>query len=223
MRNLLVLTLVLGVASLANAMSPITLSDGGVSVTIQDAGGNTANIPAGYNSFDVIVDSPDGTDWTLGEMLSVLSSGSFYQNTSAFSGVNVHPNTAFYAYDASVEYDTYVVATSYPAPGQTKDTVTQVAGGAADIGGATAATVDTGKLDITWFDNESPYPDGQVARLTVSNDANGSLDLQMYAEPGSLIGNFMGDVSIANGEVVVPEPVSILMLLLGAVGIIRRR
>ncbi len=222
MRKLVVLSMILGIAAFANAAPLLTLTSGPFTVTVWDAtdpaspgyDSNQGAIPDGYASMDIAVNIDGGIDWTQAQMLSHLTSGSFYQDTTY--GGNVHPNPSFYALVPGLAFDTYVVATSYPGSGA--DGVTNIAGGAVNLGGQSSATMDTSLLDVTWFDTESVYPEGQIARVTYSNDAAGSLDLLVY--------DAAQDKETFSIPIppIVPEPVSIMLMLVGGVvGLIRRR
>jgi len=220
MRKLVVLSLILGIASFANAAPLLTLTQGVFTVTVWDAtdpaspgyDSSQGSVPTGYTSIDIAVDIAGGVDWTQAQMLSNLTNGSFYQDTTY--GGNVHPNTAFYALVSGLAFDTYVVATSYPGSGT--DNATQIAGGAINLGGSPSVTMDTSLLDVTWFDTESVYPNGQIARVTYTLDAAGSLDLLVY--------DANQDQETFSIPIPVPEPVSIMLMLVGGVaGLIRRR
>lgn len=104
-----------------------------------------------------------------------------------------------------------------------------IAGGAVDIGGAPTATFSDSLLDITWspaggqtFANPNPGVGGFMARVTLVDtsqdtvtlflqDANGSSDAFMFTAEGGAFG------------VIIPEPSSMAMLVLGLLGFLRRR
>ncbi len=219
MRKLFVLSLILGIASFANAAPIWTSTSGPFTVDVWDAtdpgspgyDATQGAVPAGYASIDIAVTIAGDVDWTQSQMLSHLTSGSFYQDTTY--GGNVHPNPSFYGLVPGLAFDTYVVATSYPGSGA--DNATQIAGGALNLGGSASVTMDSSLLDVTWFDTETSYPNGQIARVTYSADAAGSLDLLVY--------NAAQDQATFSIPLPVPEPVSLLLMVSGLVGLIRRR
>lgn len=155
------------------------------------------------------------TDWTAAALLTNLTSGSLYQNVAA-GPQDTGPST-FAAFIPALAFDTYAAS----ATGVAGDV--SFAGGAVDIGGAPAKTMDTAKFDASWFDTVvGSGGTFSLARLTFSSNANGSLKV-LVASAGDNAGT-VTEFNVVNGAVVaVPEPASLGLLGLGALGLVARR
>ena len=127
---------------------------------------------SGYKTFDLVVDSE--TDWTNASLQLDLSEGVIYQDAA---GTNLAPNPTTFGSFASLQYDTYVTANGR---------ITSIAGDG-DSDSSEAEQFDTSSLDITWSgpaDNDT----GKLVlgRITVSEDAVGSLNLRVSSEDNEL-------------------------------------
>jgi len=118
----------------------------------------------GYNTFDLQMNSPD-SDWTAAVMLLETTAGSIYQHTPGVDGIQFPAALPyFYPGEPAIVFDTYVIG--------------NVLGGGGDLDGSTGYAFDTGRLDVSWYNNNhtniGSFP---ISRITLSDDAVGTWSL----------------------------------------------
>jgi hypothetical protein len=129
---------------------------------------NDANVPAGYRTFDLKINTP--TDWSGASLQIDLERGSFYQDPT---GSALAPNPQTFAAFPSLQFDTYVTANGR---------MTTIGGQDEDTTGAGYA-FDTDRIAVSW---SGPATDDVgtllLGRITLSEDAVGSMSLSVAGD-----------------------------------------
>jgi len=124
------------------------------------------------------------------QMILTLTGGSIYQDPL---GSNTPPNSAFFGLAPSVQYDTFVAVGGRQSDGAAPPAsqAILVVGGAVDLQPGSALKFDAQGLNVAWapgtgvdVPNGTDYP---MARITLSNDAAGSL--QYFGSTGAGTGD----------------------------------
>ena len=183
-----------------------------------------AGVLDGYVANDLVANTD--SDWTQAQLLLTLESGSVFQEVM---GGDNPPNPGFFGMVPTLEFDTYLTGGggSKPgdpilAPGAFGDDAS-IAGGAVDLGGTPGGKFDTVGIDIGWFTTETnnTAADMLLARITLSDDANGAWALRLSDAAGA------NSVTTTNGPVVdgfiIPEPATMSLVVLGGLAMLRRR
>lgn len=143
----------------------LTITAAFVPVTISSAAITADSALSGYKTFDLQVTVSSGDDWASGDLKINLSSGNFYVpsqnlNTPQKSQFSSKPNLQFDTFVSSPNFNTPIVlGHSYLTPG-----------GGDEVFSSTAIDVAWGDLVTTGAGTFT------VARLTVTNNANGTLN-----------------------------------------------
>ncbi|MCO6043476.1 PEP-CTERM sorting domain-containing protein [Aeoliella sp. ICT_H6.2] len=137
---------------------------------------------AGYIANDVLVSFDSNLRGQ--QMVIELTSGDIYQN-AAF-GANIAPNPALFGVDAGVEFDTFVTIGGLTS---TSAMPVLTVGAAANLApGSSAKISDTDGFNYAWAPGVgTDIPSGTdvpTARVTLSPDANGTLQYFSNADPG---------------------------------------
>ena len=156
-----------------------------------------------YTVCDMMVDTD--TDWTNSRLDISLTSGAMYQH--AF-GSNSAPTPALVAAFPELAYDTFVTVPN-----------------GLDVTFAGAITMDATTIAASWADTATGNAGKwQVARITLTQDANGSVAGKSYdvesAGQGIL---FTDDWEIVEGWLCIPEPATLGLLAVGGMAVLRRR
>lgn len=166
---------------------------------------NNSSALTGYVTQDI--QAQTGTSkWLNAELLLTLTKGSIYQNSY---GSDTSPNPAWFTLVPALEFDTFVTA-GHINYSQTPSFI----GGAVDLGGAAAKQFDAQKINATWYTSETNSGLLTLARITLSNDAEGSFGFITNASEGNKYSLNSG--VIHSGRLsAVPEPSSFALLLMG--------
>jgi PEP-CTERM motif len=160
---------------------------------------------SGFRTFDLFIRTDEG--WCCNAMLFELSKGTFFQDP--FGDISA-PNPAFFDLVPTLEFDTYLTENGMGV---------NILGSAGDVGGDVLA-FSTTELDVSWNTRLRPSQTTgwiQSARITISEDAEGTWDL-LIAESNLPASGFSGTV-----QDIVPEP-GTLWLMAGVVfGLCLRR
>ena len=155
-------------------------------------------VPTGYIVNDLSFDFT-GQFTSLGLLTSGLSAGDIYQDGA---GGNTAPTSAAVAGDASLASDTFVQFGADTSDGPNSVTPS-FAGGAVELGGNAAATINTQLLDVTYFTTPGIFVTDEInyfsGRLTFADNANGTLEISTFLDAFHFY-----SFDIINGVVVNP-------------------
>jgi FG-GAP-like repeat/FG-GAP repeat len=144
---------------------------------------------AGFKTFDLQIRT--NTDWTSASLIIDLTQGSIYQDSA---GTELAPNAVTFDIFPAIEFDTYVTADG--------DT-TSIGGG----GGGGAARFDNSQIDITWSglgaDDTGTLT---IGRVTLSDNAVGSLELMVSADRNELTTSGVFEVGNLANLQAPPDP-----------------
>ena len=151
---------------------------------------NTLDIGgADYRVWDMMVDV--GGDWTNSRVDLTLTSGNLYQDAL---GRDVEPYPHFFPLYHSLEWDTYVTT-----PGGWA--------GLVGLAGARPFMTDT-SITASWFDLADGPGTWKIARVTLSNDAEGTIWSKSYDVDTPGCGADYSFI-IEDGQI-VPEPAALM-------------
>ena len=205
MRRLLPLTMLLACASTVYAQNEtffIPIEEGHPEFV------HIGDVPENHTPWDLIVDV-SSSDWLATEIEITLDTGSMFQDTLKRPGqpdltFDIKPDDFSISLQPTLRWDTWVTA---PVRSFTFVTPNGV--------------LDTDGARFTWFDvalGQSGI--WQIGRFTFSNDANGTItgstaDTNNAGSEGTSF-----DFIVENGQVVVPEPSTLLLVALGLLGLL---
>lgn len=155
------------------------------------------------------------TDWQYNEVIAKLTSGNMYLDALGGSH-NAPPNPAIVTVFPTLGSDSFV-----KGYGPTESA--SFAGAAVTITpGARPQEFDANGIDLNWFTSSTTdIGPALYGQFTFSNDANGSFQLLVQTNGGEKL---LQTYNIKNGVVgAVPEPASLSLLSLGALGLLARR
>ncbi len=167
---------------------------------------------AGYRTYDLVVNTT--SDWTAAAMLLELTQGDIFQHVNGdANGLPPIEVVISILGDESLRYDTFVTNPD----GTDLGSGVGIAGGAGDVGG-NGFTFSTTELDVTWFSpgsDTNDIGDSKIARITLSNDAQGTLLLAITEA---------GTPNLERFEItIVPEPATLGLFSLAGLAMLRRR
>jgi len=161
------------------------------------------NPPPGFKTYDLVVTT--STDWLGSNLVMNLTTGSIYNDANGAGSDS--PNPAFFGFVPTLRWDSYVTNGKALGSGQASS-----AGGAVDLGGSPTAAWTATAINKNWFttdlDNIGTFT---VARITLSDGATGTFNMRHDAV-GTPFFTQSGQLSA------IPEPSTIALLLVGAVG-----
>jgi len=192
-------------------------------------GFNTVQTPAeaagpGFIANDLLINF-EGNLGGLQMWLQLDGTDETFNSTAAEFGSDLPPNPALFAVNAAVEFDTFVTIGGLTSTDPNLSDVL-IIGGAANIPGAPAErSLTGGTLSVTWAPGTGVVIDGgtdfPIARITLPPTINGNalFYLTTIGDDPLLIRR-----SVIDG-VIVPEPASMALASLAALGMvaIRRR
>jgi hypothetical protein len=156
------------------------------------------------------------------QLLVELTSGSIYQDAV---GGAVPPNAGLLPVIPSLAYDTFVTLDSATSGGPHGDPL--LVGGAVNLGGPPTASFTTmginqGFSPAAGVSSASNQTDFLAARITLSNDANGTVNF-LASAAGAISDTISTPIVngvIGGGGVVIPEPSTVILLAMGLVGLV---
>ena len=202
------------VASLIVLAAVASVAPAAISMSIVETD-NSAVLGSGYVTNDLLVTTD--TDWMQSQILLTTNAGSVYQTPGAGQW---YPQPGVYQYVPALEFDTWMCTLTGGVPSSEVE--------AGDLGGD-AFSWSTSHLDAAWYNTASTDigTDLLNARITLSDDANGTWKYIAWgnkADPNDV--NYP-EYKYLEGTIVdgymVPEPVTIGMLMLGGLGVLARR
>jgi len=153
------------------------------------------------------MEATTGSDWTNSRLDVSLTSGAMYND--AVGGPSV-PNPAFLGTFPDLEWDTYATIPVGYDP-------------AVSVGFAGSTVMNATTVGASWFDTHADGPGTwTLFQLTLSTDANGTITGRNYDVDTQGVG-VPFEFVISGGRVYVPEPVTLSILAVGAVGMLLRR
>jgi len=203
MRTPTVLILLAATANVASA-----------AITMQVVEVDNSSVPelAGYVTQDVVVTTD--SDWLISELIvQPDEDGLIYQDDLGNANPQ-SPNPAFFSAFPSLEFDTYV---SDGVPGEVVVIIPPV-----DLDGPPEVIFDTDQISIAWHtDATDDIGTLVLARVTLKDTATGTWSFLTTAVP------IDGPRVEASGPIVdghmVPEPITVSLLVVASLGLIRRR
>ncbi len=150
----------------------------------------------GYKTYDIRVTSD--ADWTTAYLFIELDRGSIYQDPA---GTERQPNGQLLNVFPTLEFDTYLSANGNPV---------SLLAGANEIGGSAIQFDNTG-ISISWFDSATnDIGDSVIGRVTLSDDAAGSLGLRVFESThvshGDGVGTFTTWDTFSSGDLINLTP-----------------
>jgi hypothetical protein len=207
----LALGMVIAATSAATASAAVV----GTWIEVPITAGAIASDPAlaGFKTFDLQITTD--SDWTNSTMRIALTTGSFY-NQPGFGGSpggdTVQPG--FWGIVPSLEFDTAVAAPPSPSPW----TPASLAGRHL-IDGPGAPIFSPTLTSVSWFDTVNLGAGTfKIARVTISNDANGTILLDNFEAANAGIPQPVLGFAVVNGAI-IPEPSTVVLLAMGLVGL----
>jgi hypothetical protein len=191
------------------------LTNSGWSVVDNSAGGAEVT---GFTTNDLNIDFTGQLSGV--QLLVELTSGSIYQNAAGSAGP---PIGAILPAFPSLAFDTFVTLDSLTSGGPHGEPL--LVGGAVNAGGSataafTTSTINQGFSPAAGVSSATDQTDFLAARVTLSNDANGTVNY--LASANGVISPTLS-VPIINGVIggaVIPEPSTVILLGMGLVGVI---